>query len=41
MILICTAETDIELKDDITMCAVSDTTGRIALGSWAGSITIL
>lgn len=27
---------DIPLRDDITVCAVSDTTGRIALGSWAG-----
>ncbi|KAG2346795.1 hypothetical protein BDR05DRAFT_997191 [Suillus weaverae] len=32
---------DIPLRDDITVCAVSDTTGRMALGSWAGSITIL
>ncbi|KAG2138751.1 hypothetical protein BD769DRAFT_1432756 [Suillus cothurnatus] len=32
---------DIPLQDDITVCAVSDTTGRMALGSWAGSITIL
>ncbi|KAG1763996.1 hypothetical protein EDD22DRAFT_884774 [Suillus occidentalis] len=32
---------DIPLQDDIAVCAVSDTTGRIALGSWAGSITIL
>ncbi|KAG1732373.1 hypothetical protein EDB19DRAFT_1734416 [Suillus lakei] len=32
---------DIPLRDDITVCAVSETTGRMALGSWAGSITIL
>lgn len=32
---------DIPIRDDITACAVSDTTGRMALGSWAGSITIL
>ncbi|KAG1834350.1 hypothetical protein F4604DRAFT_2014598 [Suillus subluteus] len=32
---------DIPLRDDITVCAVSDTTGRMALASWAGSITIL
>ncbi|OAX33803.1 hypothetical protein K503DRAFT_859575 [Rhizopogon vinicolor AM-OR11-026] len=30
-----------DLRDDITVCAVSDTTGRIALGARGGSITII
>ncbi|KAG1738856.1 uncharacterized protein EDB91DRAFT_1336920 [Suillus paluster] len=32
---------NIPLRDDITVCAVSETTGKIALGSWAGSITMI
>lgn len=37
----CTAGTDGESEDDITVCAVSDTTGRIALGARGGSIVII
>ncbi|KAG2142859.1 uncharacterized protein EDB93DRAFT_596335 [Suillus bovinus] len=37
----CQVVHDIPLQDDITVCAVSDTTGRMAVGSWTGSITIL
>jgi len=37
----CAARTDGEPEDDITVCTVSDTTGRIALGARGGSIIII